>query len=82
MNEIIYRPDKRVCSRQISISIGNDGLIAKVVFSGGCDGNAQGIARLVVGMNPKDVSAKLEGVNCGGRGTSCPDQLAKALKEL
>ena len=74
-----YTP-KGVCSRKIEIDIEN-GIINKVRFVGGCNGNTQGISKLVEGMKAEDVSSRLEGVNCNGRGTSCPDQLAKALKE-
>lgn len=74
-----YTP-KGVCSRKIEIDIEN-GIINKVCFVGGCNGNTQGISKLVEGMKAEDVISRLEGVNCNGRGTSCPDQLAKALKE-
>lgn len=74
-----YTP-KGVCSRKIEIDIEN-GIINKVRFVGGCNGNTQGISKLVEGMEAEDVISRLEGVNCNGRGTSCPDQLAKALKE-
>ena len=74
-----YTP-KGVCSRKIEIDIEN-GIINKVRFLGGCNGNTQGISKLVEGMKAEDVISRLEGVNCNGRGTSCPDQLAKALKE-
>ena len=74
-----YTP-KGVCSRKIEIDIEN-GIINKVRFVGGCNGNTQGISKLVEGMKAEDVISRLEGVNCNCRGTSCPDQLAKALKE-
>ena len=74
-----YTP-KGVCSRKIEIDIEN-GIINKVRFVGGWHGNTQGISKLVEGMKAEDVISRLEGVNCNGRGTSCPDQLAKALKE-
>lgn len=71
-----------VCSRLISFEIDeNTNKVLALNFEGGCSGNADGISRLVVGMNVDDVIDKLEGVNCGFRPTSCPDQLAKALKE-
>ncbi|MCI8669280.1 MAG: TIGR03905 family TSCPD domain-containing protein [Lachnospiraceae bacterium] len=70
---------KGTCSREIHIEVEND-IIKNVTFIGGCNGNTQGIASLVKGMNVHDVIAKMEGIDCGGRGTSCPDQLAKALK--
>ena len=57
-----------------------DGVIKDVRFTGGCHGNLQGIAALIKGMRPEDVVARLEGIRCGQKQTSCPDQLAKALK--
>ncbi len=69
-----------VCSRQISIEVTN-GVIDSVKFLGGCHGNTQGISALVKGMKVEDAISRLEGIDCGGRGTSCPDQLAKALKQ-
>lgn len=76
---INYTP-KGVCSRNICIEVSN-GVIESVKFMGGCHGNTQGVAALVKGMKVADVIEKLEGINCNGRGTSCPDQLARALKE-
>lgn len=70
-----------VCSKNIVIEIEDD-IIKSVDFQGGCDGNLQGISTLVAGMKIKDVIEKLRGINCNGRGTSCPDQLAKALEEV
>ncbi|MBD5086376.1 MAG: TIGR03905 family TSCPD domain-containing protein [Clostridiales bacterium] len=69
-----------VCSQNISFDV-EDGVVKNVKYVGGCNGNLQGIGRLVDGMKVEDVIAKLEGVKCGFRTTSCPDQLAKALKE-
>jgi uncharacterized protein (TIGR03905 family) len=57
-------------------------VIKSVQFIGGCNGNTQGIAALVAGQKAEDVISRLEGIRCGGRPTSCPDQLAKALKEF
>ena len=76
---IEYTP-KGVCSRKITAEV-EDGIVKSVVFTGGCNGNTQGVARLAKGMKVEDVIARLENVDCGGRGTSCPDQLAKALKQ-
>lgn len=70
-----------VCSRSIVIDV-EDGIVKKVKFQGGCSGNAQGISSLVVGMKIEDVIKKLEGIRCGFKSTSCPDQLAQALKQL
>ncbi|WP_290540763.1 TIGR03905 family TSCPD domain-containing protein [Alistipes sp.] len=68
------------CSRQIDIEV-EEGIVRSVVFTGGCHGNLQGIAALVCGMTAAQVADRLEGIDCRGRGTSCPDQLAKALKK-
>lgn len=70
---------KGVCSREIQFDI-IDGRVAAVKFVGGCDGNTQGVARLVEGMEVNEAISKLQGIDCRGRGTSCPDQLSKALK--
>ena len=68
------------CSRQINISV-EDGIIQSVEFVGGCNGNTKGISQLVKGMKVEDVIERLENTKCGMRDTSCPDQLAKALKQ-
>lgn len=70
-----------VCSEQIDIETEGD-IIRKVQYVKGCHGNTQGIAKLCVGMKTADVIERLEGINCKARGTSCPDQLARALKML
>lgn len=73
---------KGVCSKEISFEIDeNTNTITALQFVGGCAGNTGGISRLVVGMKVDEVIQKLEGVTCALRATSCPDQLAKALKE-
>ena len=71
---------KGTCSREIIFEI-EDGKILNVEFIGGCNGNLKGISSLVKGMNIDDVIARLEGTTCGMKATSCPDQLATALKE-
>lgn len=71
---------KGVCSRQISFDI-EDNVVKNVQFIGGCNGNLKGIASLVQGMNINEVIERLEGIKCGMKATSCPDQLAMALKE-
>ena len=71
---------KGTCSRAINFEIEGD-IITHVDFVGGCSGNTQGISRLVEGMNINDAISKIEGIKCGSRPTSCPDQLATALKE-
>lgn len=67
------------CSKAIEFSVEN-GIVTDCNFIGGCSGNTQGVARLVTGRSVDDVISLLEGIQCGFRGTSCPDQLAKALK--
>ena len=79
MEHISYTP-KQVCSRKIDIDVEN-GTIVAVKFSGGCAGNTQGVARLLVGMSVDEAISRLEGIRCGFKPTSCPDQLAKALAE-
>lgn len=69
-----------VCSRAIELELDGE-TIKSVNFVGGCDGNTKGVARLVEGMSAQDAITRLEGITCGIRSTSCPDQLAKALKE-
>ncbi|MCQ2119611.1 MAG: TIGR03905 family TSCPD domain-containing protein [Bacteroidales bacterium] len=68
-----------VCSQQIAVAV-KDGTILEVAFAGGCMGNTQGVASLAKGMKVKDAIARLDGIDCGGRGTSCPDQLTRVLK--
>ena len=74
----VYRT-KGTCSRQIDLTI-EEGIITDVKFYGGCNGNLQGISRLVIGQRAEDVAKTLKGVDCGDKGTSCPDQLAKAIE--
>ena len=71
---------KGTCSRAILFDI-EDGKVHNVQFIGGCNGNLKGIGALVEGMDVEDVIARVEGISCGMKSTSCPDQLAKALKE-
>lgn len=68
------------CSQMIQFDL-NDGIISNVSFVSGCNGNLQGIGKLVEGQKAEDIIAKLEGIKCGFKSTSCPDQLSKALKE-
>jgi len=70
---------KGVCSQAIDIELDGE-IVTKVQFTGGCHGNLQGIARLVEGMNANDAIAKIRGIRCGFKSTSCPDQLANALE--
>ena len=70
-----------VCSSAISFEIDDAGKVHDVKFQGGCSGNTQGVARLVEGMDAKEAISRMEGIRCGFKPPSCPDQLAKALKE-
>jgi len=70
-----------VCARNIDVEVEN-GIVKSVRFNGGCGGNTQGVSKLVEGMKVEDVIARLENIRCGFKSTSCPDQLAKALKEM
>ncbi len=70
------------CSRQIIIDVDDNGIIEQVTFIGGCNGNTKGISSLVKGMKIDEVITKLQGIICGFRPTSCPDQLATALKQI
>ena len=79
MNHITYTP-KGVCARQIEIDVENN-MITNVKFLGGCAGNTQGVAALIVGMEVNEAIRRLSGIRCGFKPTSCPDQLARALKE-
>ncbi len=78
--EVTYQP-KGVCSRLMRVEA-EDGVIKSVEVVGGCNGNLQGITRLVEGMRVEDAISRLDGIRCGMKDTSCPDQLAQALKQL
>ncbi len=73
---------KGTCASNIMVDVNDDGIIEDVRFVGGCSGNTQGVAALVRGMKADDAIERLEGIRCGFKPTSCPDQLAKALKEM
>ena len=75
-----YTP-RGVCSRKITVELSDSGVVENVSFQGGCNGNTQGVAALVKGMKVEDVIERLENIHCGMKNTSCPDQLAQALKE-
>ena len=77
--KVRFKP-KGVCSRLMEVETEN-GKITKVEVTGGCSGNLQGISRLVVGMNVQEAIDRLEGIRCGNKPTSCPDQLSKALRK-
>lgn len=72
---------KGTCSRTMTIEV-EDGVVQSLQVEGGCDGNLQGLSRLVAGMRTEEVIARLEGIRCGDKPTSCPDQLARALKQV
>ena len=78
---VVATPSAKVCSKQIDLEIEN-GIIQKVVYTRGCDGNAKGIGALIKGMSVEEAIRRLDGITCGKRDTSCPDQLAKVLKAL
>ena len=78
--KLIY-PTRGVCSQAIEIRLEDD-VVRSVEFFGGCHGNTQGIAQLVRGMKAEEVIARLEGIRCNHRPTSCPDQLCQALRSL
>ena len=69
-----------VCSQMINFDI-EDNKVKNIAFTGGCNGNLQGISRLIEGMDVDEAISKIEGIQCGFKKTSCPDQLAKALKK-
>ena len=76
---IVYKP-KGVSSQLMTLDVEN-GIIKKVEVKGGCSGNLQGISKLLVGMPVKEAIEKMEGIRCGNKSTSCPDQLAQALRK-
>lgn len=77
---MIYKT-KGTCSASIDVEL-KDGVIDSVKFTGGCNGNLQGISALVKGMKPEEAISRLKGIRCGFKPTSCPDQLAHALEEM
>ena len=81
MKKYIEYKTRGTCSRQVNVEC-EDGVITACSFVGGCSGNTQGVAALVIGMKIEDAVSKLSGIKCGFKPTSCPDQLARALEEL
>lgn len=77
---MLYRT-KGVCAQAIEFEMSDDKKIHNVKFIGGCSGNTQGVAKLVEGMDAEEVIRRLEGIQCGFKPTSCPDQLSKAIRE-
>ena len=77
----VYYP-QGVCSRMYEITVGDDGILEDIRIEGGCNGNLKGLGQLMVGRPIAEVAGLLEGVQCGSKGTSCPDQIAKALRQM
>lgn len=73
--------NRGVCSRKTVVDLAADGTINDISIIGGCSGNTRGIMALLKGMNARDAIKKMRGIDCNGRGTSCPDQVAAALEE-
>ncbi|MGN1374948.1 MAG: TIGR03905 family TSCPD domain-containing protein [Prevotella sp.] len=80
MKKISY-DTRGTCSKHIDVTLDDNGCISEVSFIGGCNGNLQGICSLVRGMKKEEVIKKLNGIRCGTKGTSCPDQLCRALEQ-
>ena len=80
MKKHIEYKTKGTCARAVVVDV-EDGIITDCAFVGGCSGNTQGVAALVAGMTVEEAISRLNGIKCGPRSTSCPDQLAQALKE-
>lgn len=76
-----YLPSSAVCSKVINLKI-KDGVILQASYTGGCQGNTRGISALISGMDVDEAISRLDGIQCGRKGTSCPDQLANCLKML
>ena len=77
---MVYKT-KGVCAQGIEFEIDDNKKVHNIKFTGGCSGNTQGVARLVEGMDVNEAISRMKGIDCNGRGTSCPDQLAKALEQ-
>lgn len=80
MKHIVYQTSG-TCSKQIELDIDDENRVQNVQFLGGCNGNLQGIAQLVRGMKVEEVKSRLDGIRCGYKSTSCPDQLVRALEQ-
>ena len=80
MSKSFSYPNKGTCSKETHIVLNDDHTIKSVQVMGGCDGNLKGIAKLLPGMKAEDAIARMEGTTCGRKPTSCPDQIAQALK--
>ena len=78
-----FQPGGNVCSQMIEIELDDrNNRIKRIEFTGGCPGNLTGIGRLAVGMDAEELAGKLQGIRCGGKPTSCPDQLSIALRKI
>lgn len=82
MSKHVQYQTQGTCSRLIDVVVSDDGVIEDLRFEGGCNGNLKGICSLVRGMKVEDVKNKLDGIRCGAKNTSCPDQLCRALDQL
>lgn len=76
-----FQTDKAVCARNITFDLDENQVVSNISFKGGCNGNLKGICSLAAGKSAYDLVTMLKGIECGSRGTSCPDQLALALEE-
>lgn len=81
MKHITYKTEG-TCSQFIDIDVDDKGIVQQVYFTGGCNGNLQGICSLVRGMSVEQIKSKLDGIRCGMKRTSCPDQFVRALEQL
>ena len=82
MKHFEYAPSPMVCTKKIAFDLDEENRIHNLVFTGGCNGNLQGISALVKGMTAQDAITRLKGIRCGFKTTSCPDQLAQALEGI
>ena len=81
MKKTLEYKTQGTCSRMVTVEV-EDGVVTDCFFVGGCSGNTQGVASLVKGMKVEDAIAKMKGIKCGFKNTSCPDQLARALEAV
>lgn len=81
MKNILYKTSG-TCSQFVELEADENNVVTRAVVIGGCNGNLQGICKLIVGMRLEDVKERLSGIRCGSKPTSCPDQIAKAIEEL
>ena len=82
MKHFEYAPSPMVCTKKIAFDLDEENRIHNLVFTGGCNGNLQGIAALVIDMSAEEAIKRLKGIRCGFKNTSCPDQLATALESI